>query len=91
MTRSERIKAAMWAGDLGALEALAPCVCCCHEHTFANCEAREWGGCRSGLAPGETLEGYERGWQEHYAREHGMSEAQFYGWNDGETHRRWES
>lgn len=71
----------MWAGDVELLDKLARCVCCCHEHTFTDCPAREWNGCRSGLAPGETLEESlgERGWVEHYAKHHGMTEAQFFG------------
>ena len=32
------------------------CGCCCHEHTFANCEARKFGECRSGLEYGESEE-----------------------------------
>lgn len=70
---------AMWAGDVDRLEELAPCGCCCHEHTHIYCGAREWGGCRSGLGPGESLEGDAQAWQEHYAKYHGMTEAEFYG------------
>jgi hypothetical protein len=80
----EVLAAAMWAGDVDTLHELAPCGCCCHEHTFSSCAARVWGGCRSGLGPGETLEGDEQAWKEHYARFHGMTEAQFYGMSETE-------
>ncbi len=81
MDDSERRNAlldAMWAGDLDALGELAPCECCCGEHTSAGCAAREWGGCRSGLRPGETDPWDEPGWREHYRAHHGMTDAEFY-------------
>lgn len=72
----EDLAEAMWAGDVDRLHELAPCGCCCHEHTFAWCEARIWGGCRSGLAPGEDLYEWGESWRQHY----GMSEKEFYGY-----------
>lgn len=77
----------MWAGDVDKLHELAPCECCCHEHTFLYCPAREWGGCRSGLAPGETDPWDEPGWQEHYAKHHGMSWEMFYGYDTNDTNK----
>lgn len=78
----ERLRAAMWAGDVDALQEIAPCACCCGEHTWPTCEARLWGGCRSGhpygWGPEDDYE-YERSWMRHYATAHGMSEAEFYG------------
>ena len=47
-----RVDRAMWAGDVGLLSELAPCRCCCHEHTFEDCVARLWNGCRGGCAGG---------------------------------------
>lgn len=73
----EQIEDAMWAGDLDTLQELAPCRCCCDEHTFGDCEAREWGGCRGGSGP-SWLE-IERGYIEHYMIHHGMTMEQFYG------------
>lgn len=72
------LRDAMWAGDLAALDDLAPCRCCCDEHTFPGCLARLWGGCRSGLPYGDDGTD-ERAWAEHYATHHGLTQAQFYG------------
>jgi hypothetical protein len=72
------LEEAMWAGDVDKLYELAPCSCCCHEHTHAWCRARLWGGCRSGLAYGDTGDDAQA-WLEHYKRFHGMTEEQFYG------------
>jgi hypothetical protein len=35
----QRIEAAMWDSDTALLDELAPCRCCCHEHTFEDCPA----------------------------------------------------
>lgn len=43
--RFSTVEEAMWAGDQARCYELAPCRCCCDEHTFFNCEARTWGGC----------------------------------------------
>lgn len=85
MTFEEQLKRAMWEGDVDKLHEIAPCACCCHEHTFPCCDARLWGGCRSGLPYGygpEQEAEYIRSWQQHYERYHGMSEAEFYGRDD---------
>lgn len=72
------LRAALWVGDLDALDRLAPCQCCCDEHTFPCCLARHWGGCRGGLPYGD--EGVdERAWAAHYATYHGLTDAQFWG------------
>jgi hypothetical protein len=69
------LQEAMWAGDVDRLNELAPCRCCCAEHTFSNCEAREWGGCR-----GQGSEAFDdRAWQQFYEQAHGMSADVFYG------------
>jgi hypothetical protein len=44
---------AMWAGDVARLHELAPCRCCCSEHTFPDCPARIWYGCRASFAERE--------------------------------------
>lgn len=73
-----RLKAAMWAGDLDALHALAPCGCCCDEHTHAYCPARLWEGCRGGLPYGVSERDVAEDWARFYEKEHGMSAADFF-------------
>lgn len=51
------IQDALWAGDRDRLDELAPCQCCCHEHTFADCPARAWHGCRG--SGGNQYEEYD--------------------------------
>lgn len=75
---NKKLRDALWAGDVDALDELAPCSCCCYEHTHAYCPARLWGGCRGGLALGESEQSIAKSWQEHYAKFHGMSEEEFY-------------
>jgi hypothetical protein len=67
---------AMWRGDTDYLDEVAPCRCCCHEHTFDDCPARTWSACRGqyAMTRAETAS-----WKDHYALFHGMSEARFYG------------
>jgi hypothetical protein len=72
-----RLAEAVWAGDVNALCRLAPCRCCCHEHTFESCEARLWGGCRG---QSTMTRAEEESWANHYARFHGMSWDAFYGY-----------
>ena len=69
---------AMWAGDIEKLQSIARCVCCCAEHTFTTgCPAYAWGGCRGqGALTREEI----RGWEEHYARHHGLTVERFYGY-----------
>lgn len=78
MSLQKRIEQAVWEGDESTLQDLAPCRCCCDEHTFGyGCPAYAWGGCRGqGMAewPAE-----EEAWVRHYAKAHGMSRDQFYG------------
>jgi hypothetical protein len=49
----KEIEDLMWAGKTDDLRKEFPCKCCCEEHTFADCPARYWGGCRSNLPPNE--------------------------------------
>lgn len=71
----EALEAAIWAGDTDALNQLAPCKCCCAEHTFFNCPARAWYGCRGQTA--EVVD--EDAWAAFYRRTRGMSEDTFFG------------
>jgi len=66
----------MYAGDMDRLWELAPCNCCCDEHTFAGCPARLWGGCRGGQGDPEAD---EASWLRHYQEHHGLTEEEFYG------------
>jgi hypothetical protein len=69
---------AMWAGDVGRLHELAPCRCCCVEHTSVNCVARVWDGCRGGY-DGEVTDEDVESWVRHYRQAHGMTRAEFFG------------
>ena len=68
----EEIRRLMWAGDVGALDELAGCVCCCHEHTFEHCPARVWEGCRGQDMPTRAD---IASWMKHYD----MTASEFYG------------
>ena len=72
---------ALWAGDIGRLDELAPCRCCCHEHTFEDCPARFWYGCRGQYTMPRAE---ELSWEAHYARFHGLSRHEFHGFTDEE-------
>ncbi len=72
----EWMQRAIWEGDTNLLNERAPCRCCCWEHTFADCPARAWGGCRGGDDdPRDDAEA----WAKHYEKFHGMSREKFYG------------
>lgn len=64
-----KLEGAFWAKNKDDLHSLAGCDCCCHEHTFPNCLARLWGGCRSARAYGDdrpTDQDDVEGWAAHY-------------------------
>lgn len=61
-----QLQEAAWDGDDERLRDLAPCSCCCADHTFSYCPARLWDGCRSGLEYGVDHLADERSWREHY-------------------------
>lgn len=63
----------IWAGDTEALDEIAPCRCCCAEHTFASCPARAWHGCR-----GSGTEISDDEWCAFYMKTRGMTKNQFY-------------
>lgn len=69
---TEEMKRALWEGDQDKLYELAPCHCCCHEHTFEHCPARIWDGCRG--SGSLTFKDHEA-WRAFY----GMTAAEFYG------------
>jgi hypothetical protein len=51
----EWMEKAIWTSDLDALSERAGCVCCCcADHTFENCPARAWEGCRGQGTPTNT-------------------------------------
>lgn len=67
---------AIWAGDIDKLQELAPCRCCCAEHTFSSCLARLWGGCRGGFGSEDEQ---PEAWFEFYAATRGMTREEFFG------------
>ena len=75
-TGDRALDIALWAGDVTALQKLAPCVCCCSEHTFNHCPARAWYGCRG---QGAMTRADQEAWCRHYMTHHGMTEDEFYG------------
>jgi hypothetical protein len=69
------IEEAMWAGDVEKLDEIAGCICCCHEHTFRSCPARQWSGCR-----GQGTEQYDpEVWAKWYEQWRGMTREEFFG------------
>ena len=70
------LKRLMWAGDTDSLNRIAKCVCCCDEHTYDGCPARNWHGCRgqSSLSLTEI-----ESWFRSYARARGFTREQFFG------------
>ena len=76
---NKKLQDALWAGDVDLLQELAPCVCCCDEHTHPYCAARLWEGCRGGMPYGVSQRDEDRAWFKHYAEFHGMTENEFYG------------
>lgn len=66
---------AMWAGDVNVLHELAPCRCCCDEHTFEDCPARAWVGCRG---QSTMTRAEQESWARHYQTHHGMTQEEFF-------------
>ena len=53
----------MWDGDVDRLHEIASCRCCCSDHTFEDCIARLWEGCRgSGTLTRQDIQK----WADHY-------------------------
>lgn len=63
MKRAPELTAAIWAGDHDRCWELAPCHCCCAEHTFETCPARAWEGCRG---QGALTAADIAAWARHY-------------------------
>lgn len=80
----QSLQEAMWSGNVDRLHELAPCDCCCDEHTSVHCPAREWNGCKSGLAPGED-EDDRSWWVAYYEQTRGMTATEFFAWHDEEA------
>jgi hypothetical protein len=76
---TREIENAIWRGDIDMLGELAGCRCCCYDHTFEDCPARVWSGC---YGQGNTPRADRESWQRHYMQHHGMTERQFYCWDD---------
>jgi hypothetical protein len=74
----KELERAMWEGDTDRLDELAHCRCCCYEHTFEDCPARLWYGCRG---QGSLTRAEVMSWARHYERFHGMTLEEFF--NDG--------
>lgn len=71
-----QIESAMWAGDIDMLHQLAPCDCCCDEHTMGpTCPAWAWGGCRG---RDSMTRNEMQSWEEHYAKHYGLTFEEFY-------------
>lgn len=73
----KRIEDAMWAGDRDTLEEIAYCECCCEEHTFFDCPARLWHGCRGQYAFNPAI---WDAWADLYERVFRMTRSQFFGY-----------
>lgn len=69
------INKAMWEEDTEYLQENARCECCCADHTFGNCPARLWNGCRGQ----DTMTWVEiESWAKHYELFHGMTRDHFF-------------
>ena len=79
LTGDPELDEALWAGDTDRLHELAWCRCCCDEHTFEDCPARLWYGCRG---QGSMTRADLKSWEVHYAQFHGLSWHQFHGFGE---------
>jgi hypothetical protein len=77
MTTDDLLKKMMWAGDDAGLARPARCVCCCDEHTYDDCPARRWYGCRGQGSELLTVLEIE-GWFRAYSRTRGFTREQFF-------------
>lgn len=82
LATDEEIEEAMWAGDVDLLHEIAPCTCCCWEHTSApNCPAFAWGACR-GQHSTESWDSVAEGYAEFYMRTRNMTREEFFDWGE---------
>lgn len=72
---TDTIVEAMWEQNTTRLHVIAPCKCCCADHTSVKCPARAWSGCRGEWHPEDDVES----WVRHYEQRHGMTREQFFG------------
>ena len=72
------VEDAVWRGDDEFLSTHLRCICCCSDHTFRDCPARRWYGCRGQSTEVPSWADTEA-WAAYYARHRGMSRAQFFG------------
>jgi len=78
LDKATELENAIWAGDINKLHELAPCVCCCAEHTHEWCPARAWEGCRGqGSVTSKDID--------EWARHYGMTRRQFLDPQQGEA------
>lgn len=76
----QRVDVAVWAGDQATLFELAPCRCCCEEHTAADCHARAWHGCKGQFGDEVPAQAEVESWVRVYAAApHWMTRAEFFG------------
>ena len=76
---------AMWRGDDVYLQRMAPCHCCCDEHTHEGCAARVWFGCRGQASALDAVDRDPEAWAMSYAQTRGMSRQAFYAYRgDGD-------
>ena len=47
---SQSLQEALWSGNIVRLQELAPCGCCCAEHTKVSCPTRQWNGCKGDIS-----------------------------------------
>jgi len=76
----EEIQEHMWDDDMDWIYENAGCRCCCYEHTFSDCVARVWGGCRGGDGKGRNV--YDHQSLEDWRKFLGMDSDTFY--NNGD-------
>jgi hypothetical protein len=82
------VQNAIWRGDDHFLFRALPCKCCCDEHTFGDCPARRWYGCRGQSSVNDLSSAEVEAWVAHYGRHHGMSRDQFFGLARGDSGQR---
>ena len=74
----KQIHQAMWDNDEDKLKELAPCGCCCSDHTFMCCPARHWGGCGGGGLGEKSIDMIGDDYQKWYEQTRGMTMDDFF-------------
>lgn len=65
---------AIWAGDQDLCDYIAPCMCCCADHTSEVCPARKWHGCRGQHT---MTHQQEEAWFLHYKKYYNFTREDF--------------